>query len=186
MLNQSMFCHSRSSRESIIKKASANGRFLIFYIYNLIFNMNFKMQNEPKFQTARIPVSPYSIVTSNFYCQTSVRKNKPKQTQIITSCLVFLCVLCGNKKMTNKPNFKMSQIHNNLMQTKELHCAWTHDKQKKTNPKRTQSKHQHTVDSLFAESKGIPYLVPPHSLQDYFDISPSNEYDAPLCTRRIE
>jgi hypothetical protein len=70
-------CRWPHARQSTIKTASANGRFRIFYIYNLIFNMNVKMQNKPKLKSAQIPVIPYKLRTNKNALRPPQPKNKP-------------------------------------------------------------------------------------------------------------
>ena len=58
------------------------GGFLIFYSYNLIFNMNVKMQNKAKFKFAKIPLKFCIQRTNKNALRPPQPKNKPKQTQI--------------------------------------------------------------------------------------------------------
>ena len=121
-----------STVEGSIKINSASGRFLIFYIYYLIFYMILKMQNKPKFQTARISIIPSTKRTNKKASRSPQPENKPKQIQIDTTChsersrgtcLIShppiggfhilpsaLCPLPHIKKMTNEPNYQISKM----------------------------------------------------------------------------
>jgi len=83
----------------------------IFSILKLLFYMNLKMQNKPKSQTDGIPVSPYNLLTSNFYLLTPDHKNKPKQTQINPSYRNSQ----QNRGGANRPNRKEGSANGRIL-----------------------------------------------------------------------
>jgi hypothetical protein len=69
------------------------------------------MTNEPNFKPSKITLSVLILMTTNHEQRTAKGKNEPKRTQFRGSFLCeSLCSLWQNKKMQNKPNFKISKI----------------------------------------------------------------------------
>jgi hypothetical protein len=113
------------------------GGFLIFYSYNLIFNMNVKMQNKAKFKTTQIAVTLYMARANKKGQRNPQPKNKPKQTQINPLMPTAYCLLPDIKKMTNKPNFE-SAIITVSDYSKTGYCSLMTGDCFKNKPKRTQ------------------------------------------------